>query len=88
MKHLSSVYSVIETYDNLLNEGNFAGCDFLLRVKGPDRYDDACIVAVLGITLAAKGKLKSRQDFYDHALIVVAGRRGVEGAKQLLSKYQ
>jgi hypothetical protein len=43
---------------------------------------------MLGITLAAKDKLNSRAGFFYRALHEISGRRGEEGASQLLTKYQ
>ena len=79
---------IIGKLDDLLNDGQFTLCNSVLRSADPNKLDDALIVTMLGITLAAKDKLTSRPAFYHSALYVVTERRGEEGAEHLLGKYR
>jgi hypothetical protein len=79
---------VLEHIDNLLNESRFSECDHLFREVDLTRLSDTLVVSFLGITLAAKPKLKLRAAFYDQALEVVSRRRGRDVAQRLLQRYR
>lgn len=80
---------IVDGMDDLLIDGDMEGVDLAFRTCEAERLCVAGIVSMLGITLAARGKLSERPKFFERARAVVAARRGSdEAAMKLLGKYQ
>ncbi|MEX2174143.1 MAG: hypothetical protein WD872_07260 [Pirellulaceae bacterium] len=86
--HRQAMERVARYVDELLNSGKFPECDAMLTAAKADELSAPVLVAFLGITLAARGKLGFRASFYDRAFARVSHESGENEASELLARYK
>lgn len=70
--------------DGLLDQGDLAACDRILRTVDPGRLDSHLMVAFLVITLPARAQLREREAFRDAVERILTDGRGKETAEEIL----
>lgn len=79
---------VIDYLDDLQTAGLFNECDAVFRQADPAKLSPEVITCFLGITLAARNKLRFRKTFYDNSLAVVEkSLASKEAAVELLRRF-
>ena len=75
---------VFDRVDDLLERGDYAACDRILRQADLDRLDSNLMVAFLAITLPAREHLREREPLYRGVKQVLIGDRGKEAVGEIL----
>ena len=82
-----AVDQLIDCVDDLLTNGKFDECDELLRQVDVAKISPTLIITFLGITRAAKEKLRSRSLLCNRIKDKLVAEVGKERAERLLNKY-
>jgi hypothetical protein len=82
-----AIRRVIDYLDDLQNAGRFDECDAVFRQADPGQMSPSVLASFLGITRAAKNRLRSRRRFYDDAVAVVENTFGKAVAIDLLKRF-
>jgi hypothetical protein len=76
--------TVFDRFDELLDRGDYAACDQILRRTDMEELDSNLMVAILVITLPAKGHLAERDPLYRRVKRALMEDRGEDAAGELL----
>jgi hypothetical protein len=87
-KHRHAMRRVIDYIDDLLNAGRFDDCDAVFRQADAGKLSPSVITSFLGITLAARNRLRFRRGFYNNALAAVEKALGESAAVDLLQRFR
>ena len=75
---------VFDRFDELLDRGDYAACEHILRRTDLEQLDSNLMVAFLVITLPAKGHLAEREPLYRRVERALTIDRGEDAAGELL----
>ena len=84
---LRATEQIVDHPDDLLNTGQFAQCNEVLRQVDVEKLSGPVIVAFLGITRVASGQLPARAEFCNKARTKLTAEIGRERAVRLLQAY-
>lgn len=85
---IRGIDAILEYFNSTLLAGTWDVCDRILAASDPVWMPEEFVVALLGCTLPAKTRLKSRADFFDRCIRHYTDAHGSEIALEILSGLQ